>query len=195
VARNFGKPTAPGPVLRAWAIEQGKLLEKSRISESEKRLAAALLMLFGAPPGDLPICHKSQKNYSMAALERHLRTFQEIEVYAGDEIDYDEDEDDTILPKDFENDFELSDDLFLYPTPKLSIGDREHGPWPETVANLYVPNTPKTCGEAFRACIRKAWGELPDYEEQSKVVGHVHGEEIKREVRVYVRTPDLSEYT
>ena len=52
VTRNKAIPLTPFPVLAAWADEQVRLLSTSTLTKEEQLKGAAVLMSFGAHPGD-----------------------------------------------------------------------------------------------------------------------------------------------
>jgi hypothetical protein len=111
-------------------------------------------------------------------------------MYEGGEIDYDEDDD--VRPKAFKNEFIVSPTLFLVPEAASSILIVGKRSWPECVPDLYLPDQPKCCEDAFHSALKRAWGAEAEWEEDSRVVGEVQGEEILRQVRIYSRPGDPS---
>ena len=64
--------------------------------------------------------------------------------------------------------------------------------WPECVADLYLPDRPKCCEDAFHIALKRAWGTEAEWEEDLRVVGEVQREQILRQVRIYSRPLDPS---
>jgi hypothetical protein len=190
VARNSAMPTVPAPVLREWATEQAKLIESAKVSGEHKLEAASLVMLCGGDASVLPVAIRDGDYLTVSALEALLREVDEVEMYEGSEIEYDEDDD--VRPKAFRNDFIVSPTLFLVPRRVASILTVGKQSWPECVPQLYLTGQPKCCEDAFHSVLKRAWGVEPEWDEDSRVVGEVHGEEISRQVRIYSRPVDPS---
>ena len=192
VARNSATPTVPASVLRHWATEQATLIAESKMSGEQQLQAASLVMLCGGDASSLPVAVRNGEHLTASLLAETLRNANEVEVYLGSEIEYDEDDD--VRPKAFKNDFNVSSTLFLVPKQPstiLTVGKRR---WPECMPDLYLPDRPTCCSGAFEAVLRRAWGEETEWNEESRVVGEVQGEEILRDVRIYSRPADLSGY-
>jgi hypothetical protein len=190
VARNSAMPTVPAPILREWATEQAELIASARLSGRQKLDAASLVMLCGGVAFALPVAIRDGEYVTVAALDVVLRGLDTVEVYEGNEIEYDEDDD--VRPKAFRNYFKVSPTLFLVPDGASSILTVGKQSWPECVADLYLADEPKCCQDAFRGALRHAWGVEPEWDEDSRIVGKVDGEEISRQVRIYSRPTDRS---
>jgi histidine kinase/DNA gyrase B/HSP90-like ATPase len=192
VSRDSAQPTVPSAVLREWATEQGKLIAVAKISGEQKLHAAEIVMLLGGTAPELPIVIQDGEYLEAEALEKLLLTLAEVEVYMGKELDYDDDDD--VRPKDFSADLSVSSGLIFVskrgPTI-LRLGDLS---WPECLSDIYPINHIKTCEDAFHRALETAWGSLPEYDEDKRTVGEVHGTEIVRYVRIYVRPIDMSHY-
>lgn len=192
VSRDSAVPIVPTSILRGWATEQAKLIAGSTLRGDKMLKAATIVMLFGGDAGNLPIAVRADEYLSPTELEEMLRGLNGVEVFLGNGIDYDED--DNVLPKSFHNDFEVSENLFFVPKKSrsvLMIGERY---WPECLPNLYVDGFPRDCEAAFEMAIKRAWGSEAEWGEDRRVVGMVDDEEIVRRVRVYTRPGDTSEY-
>jgi len=192
VARDSAQPTVPPEVLREWATDQAKLIAAAKISGEQKLNAAEIVMLLGGTAPELPVAIQDGEFLTADALEALLRALVEVEVYMGKELDYDDDDD--VRPKDFSADLSVSKTLIFLPNRSptiLRLGDQS---WPECLPGLLPANHLKTCEEVFHRTLERAWGALPEYEEDKKPVGEVHGTEIERYVRIYVRPVDISRY-
>ena len=185
VARNSAMPTVPAPVLREWAMEQAKLISLAKLSGEHKLEAASLVMLCGGDASELPVAIRDGEYLTVSALESLLQGLSEVEMFEGSEIEYDEDDD--VRPKAFRNDFTVSSTLFLVPRQASSILASSKQSWPECVPELYLAEQPKCCEDAFHSALKQAWGAEPEWDEDSRVVGEVHGEEISRQIRIYSR--------
>ena len=190
IARNSAMPTVPAAVLREWATEQAGLIASAKLSGGHKLGAASLVMLCGGVASDLPLAIRDGEYVTVGTIESLLSELSEVKVYEGDEIEYDEDDD--VRPKAFKHEFIVSPTLFLVPrgaSPILMVGKQS---WPECVADLYLPDRPKCCEDSFHSALKRAWGAEAEWEEDSRVVGEVQGEEISRQVRIYSRPVDPS---
>ena len=191
IARDCAMPSVPSEVLRAWATDQAGLIAATGRLSGEVRLEAArIVMLCGGDASALPLAIYGNAYLTLADLEGLLKGLHEVEVYEGSEIDYDED--DYVPERAFKDDFKKSSTLFFVPTEAPSILTVGKQYWPECVAGLYLPGSPKCCCEAFLMAIRRVWASEPECEKESRVVGEVHGAEISREIKVYRRSLDLS---
>ncbi len=191
VARNSAMPTVTASTLRSWATEQAQLIGNSNISDAYKLRTASVVMLCGGNASCLPVVVHDNECLLTGSIEALLRNLDEVEVYEGDGIEYDEDDD--VRPKEFENNFNVSPSLFLLPDNLgylLKVGAEN---WPACIPELYLPNQPKCCEDVFHTAMGNAWGSVPDYDEESRAVGNVNKDDIVRNVRIYSRPLDLSE--
>jgi hypothetical protein len=191
VARNTATPTATGSALREWAAEQARLISASKLDGDGKLVAASLVMLCGGDASDLPIAILNGEYLTGKELEHRLSAcLDEIQVYEGEVIEYDED--DYVVQRHFKDAFSASETLFFVPKKHpslLRIGNQE---WPSCIPGLYLPERPKCCEDAFHLALKAAWKTDPQWEEEKRTVGNVDGQEIEREVRIYSRPIDLS---
>jgi hypothetical protein len=192
VARNSAMPTVPAPVLCEWATEQAKLIESTKLSGEDTLEAASLVMLCGGDASGLPVAIRDGEYLTASKLESALKEADEAIFFEGIEIEYDDYSDGDVRPNAFRNDFVVSPTLFLIPRQATSILTVGKQNWPECVPQLYRADLPKCCEDAFHAALKRAWGVEPEWEEDSRVVGEVHGEEISRLVRIYTRPVDSS---
>jgi hypothetical protein len=145
-------------------------------------------MLLGGDATGLPIALMAGNYFITEQIEQETRAVQEVTVYEGLAVDYDADEDGYVAPKAFEDNFLVSDTIFFIPNSPhrmLMVGDKY---WPDCLPNLYLPERPKTCEQAFRLALGRAWGTEPEHDEESRVVGEVNGHDITRTVGIYSRS-------
>jgi len=192
VARNSALPTVPASILRNWATEQAGLIAASKLSGEQKLRAAQIIMVLGGLATDLPIVCRNDEYLTAEQLVKLLRAEVEVEVYMGDELDYDEDDD--VRPKDFSADLVVSESLVFVPDRQPSILDLGSTKWPQCIPELYLLDRPKNCEEAFHLALKHAWAGDPEYDEDSRKVGTVHHEKIFRQVRIYTVPVDVSTY-
>ena len=192
VARDSAFPTVPASVLRDWATEQGKLIAELKLTGAQKLRAAQVVMLLGGTATDLPIAMRDDDYLTAGQLEEVLRSEVEVEIYLGEELEYDEDDD--VRPKDFNADLVVSKKLVFVPRREPSILGFGGIQWPACLPNLYLPEQPKTCEAAVEAVLKRVWDKEPEYDEDKRVVGKVHDAEIIRQVRISVRPVNVDEY-
>lgn len=117
-----------------------------------------------------------------------LSELDHIEMFAGDEVDYDEDSDEC-HPKDFKDQFQSDDAIFFvrdYMPIILTVGGQK---WPSCVIEAAYPDRPKNYLELFRSIIVETWGEDVQESEDERPVGSVCGTKIERRVTTFWR-PD-----
>jgi len=186
VTRDVALPKVSFVCLREWAREQASLLVASGISDRRKLAASGVVMICGANPGDLPIAIRDGDCLSEEQIYKQMMADSEIIYFEGTEIEYDEDSD-SCHPKEFNNDFEPSSELYLVPGSMptiLSVGGKD---WPRSLAPTDRGETPRSYEEAFHRAVRKAWEDGFDTYTEERVVGDVNGTEIEREVTVLTR--------
>jgi hypothetical protein len=195
VARNEAMPIVPATVLRNWATEQAELIAASKFSGTDKLSIASLVMLLGGNASCLPIAVRNDEYCTENKIKELISNLDFVQVYYGNSIDYDENDDGHVRPKDFNNELSVSETLFLVPSgyrqSVLKIGDKS---WPECIPNLYETGKPIDCKGAFESILKQVWGDELDWEDCERIVGSVYDEEIKREVRVYSRPADTAEF-
>lgn len=186
VSRNVAMPDVPAAILRAWASEQAELLAEAHISDEEKLIAAGVVMEFRGEIGDLPIIERDGEYLSLKSLAKVIEDVEELVVYEGSSITYDEDYD-SVHPREFRDSFRVNSDLFLlseFEETVLKVGNKN---WPSCVNNLFLADRPRSYAEALRNAIKDAWGEAPEPTEIARSVGSVDGSEISRSVQVFIR--------
>jgi hypothetical protein len=193
VARNIAMPSVPATVLESWAAEQSTLLAAAAISDERRMAGAAVVMLCGAEPCDLPIARRGRAYVDAIILRDQFLHVDEVRFIEG-EIDYNEDTDEC-HPREFRESFALSNSLYLIPRQVSHLLDVAGQKWPDCIRSDISP-APRSPKEAFLRAIAQAWGcrvdELNEWPEDEYQVGDVAGTPILREVTL-LRREDLKE--
>jgi hypothetical protein len=186
IARDSAMPTVPAEVLSAWATEQGQILSESALGLSEKLNAVAFILLCGGDPADLPIAKRGTEYVTSDELREILSEQDSIDVFDGDEVEYDEDSDEC-HPKEFKEQFESNESIFFVrrymPTVLTNAGQS----WPQCVVGPVYPDLPKTFAEHFRKIVADVWGKDFDEYEDEKSVGSVYRVQVTRRVATLTR--------
>jgi hypothetical protein len=115
--------------------------------------------------------------------EERLRSSTEIAISFGGEFDYNEDQDD-VHPKDFRDDFKVSQDIAVVLKHDGGILRAGNNSWPKSVTG--EPKwSDSNVAEYTRRLIRQAWGDDLQEDEEERVVGKVRYSEIIRGVTVF----------
>ena len=186
IARDSAMPTVSAEVLSAWATEQGQILSESALGISERMNAVAFVLLCGGDPAELPIVKRGTEYINSDELRKILSEQDSIDVFEGDEVDYDEDADEC-HPKEFKEQFECDESIFFvrrYMPTVLTIGGQS---WPQCVVGPVYPDRPKTFVENFRKVVAEMWGEGFDDDHDEKSVGSVYSAKITRRVMTLTR--------
>lgn len=186
IARDSAMPAVPAAVLSVWATDQAKLLSESSLTLAEKRNTLAFVLLCGGDPAGLPLVQRGDEFLNAEELRQELLELESIDVFSGDEVDYDEDSDEC-HPKDFKESFQNSGTIFFVrshmPTI-LAVGSRK---WPQCVIEPAYPNHPKNYEDIVRNIVAEAWGGDFQESENLKQVGSVDRTKIIRSVTTFQR--------
>jgi Histidine kinase-, DNA gyrase B-, and HSP90-like ATPase len=187
ITRDSAMPVVPADVLSAWATEQSNLLSKSSLSSKDKMNALSFVLLCGGEPAELPLMRRGNEYLSAAQFRQELSEKHSIDLFEGEEVEYDEDSD-SCHPKDFKEHFESDDTIFFvrkYMPTILTVGIRK---WPQCVVQPSYPDRPKNYEELVRNIIAEVWGkDFQEYEDE-KLVGFVDGTPINRNVTTFSRS-------
>jgi hypothetical protein len=181
--RDWAMPSVGPDVLCAWASEQAVLLAKSDLSGSEKLRAAGFVMLYGGDPGDLPFAQRGGGYLNRSTLEASLSDIDQIVVFEGDRVEFDEDTD-SCHPRDFSNAFEPDASVIFL--PKMPWVGRELGGgrgWPACILDSKALCSHES---VLREIVERSWGEFEEWAD-GQVVGTVRHDDIQREVTVFRR--------
>lgn len=186
IARDSAMPTVSAEVLSGWATEQAQILSESALGPSEKLNAVAFILLCGGEPADLPIVKRGTEYVTSNELREILSEQDSVDVFAGDEVEYDEDSDEC-HPKEFKEQFESDESIFFvrrYMPTILNIGGQS---WPQCVVEPAYPDRPKTFAEYFRKIVAEVWGEDFDEYDEEKSIGSVYSVKVTRRITILTR--------
>lgn len=173
LARKEAIPDILLSTVQRWAECQKELLlknEKLNVSRS------ALLAFLGASHTALMVGEFGGEAVSREEFIDAVNEIDEVIVHSG-EISYDVD--DNVLERDFENNFEIIENVLLLPQLRLCpkwldqiVGDVTREFW--------------SLDSALEEALVAAWGQV-DWVEETITVGYVDGKEISRKCRIATR--------
>jgi hypothetical protein len=185
-ARDSAIPSVPPIVLASWASDQADLILASNYTDEHKAMCAEIVLECGGTISNLPIACLGGEWLDQSSLRSRLSELEEIKVNFDGEFAYDEDRD-SVLPRDFRDDFIVDDDILLIPKHRgvvLNINRRE---WPSMLYNIdkrHISNLAVLVIDL----IANAFGPYCNEDNVKHEVGSVNGEVISREVTVYSRS-------
>ena len=133
----------------------------------EKARFADVALRYGASIEGLPIAKMRGHWLPTTSLSKQLRNLTET-VFINGNVLYDDDVD-NVLKWEFEKNFKPKDDLLFLPFLRSSFQKPE-------ASNL---------GKYVLLLCEIAWGRCESLEEEDRLVGHVNGVEIRRDVTVF----------
>jgi hypothetical protein len=182
-ARNSAFPNVTAEALSSWASEQAKIISGSNLSGEVKLRATGIVMQCGGDPGNLPILKFGDDYPALDQLRKMLLSVDQLNVYDGEQIDYDEDQD-RCHPRDFARDFEVESSIgFLCRMPG-SILETEGKNWPACILD-HVPSL--TYERQLLSIFEDAWGGCESWSCDGVKVGSVGSYDVERSVTVYTR--------
>jgi hypothetical protein len=183
-ARNSAFPTVTAEVLSSWASEQAKIVAESNLSGEAKLRATGIVMQCGGDPGNLPILKFGDDYPGLDQLRHQLVNIDQLMVYVGEQIDYDEDQD-RCHPRDFSRDFEVESSIgFLCRMPG-SILETDGKNWPACILDCVPPLTYET---RLLSLLEDAWGGCESWSCDGIKVGSVGSYDVERAITVYTRS-------
>jgi hypothetical protein len=182
-ARDAAQPLATKEALARWASKQAKLIGASVKDEERQARSAEVVLECGGDIGGLKFVKWGADWLATREFEERLRSSTEIAISFDGEFDYDEDQDD-VHPKDFRDDFKLSEDIAVVLKHDGGILRAGNNSWPKSVTGQ--PRwSDSNVAEYTRRLIRQAWGDDLQEDEEERVVGKVRYSEITRGVTVF----------
>lgn len=182
-ARDSAMPIAPKEALAQWASRQAELIVASVKDEERQARSAEVVLECGGDIGSLKFIRWGSDWLTASEFESRLRSSTELTISFDGEFEYDEDHDD-VHPKEFREDFEISDDVALVLKHDGGILRMGNNSWPR-----FVTGRPKwrdsNAAAHTREVIRRVWGEALQEDEVERVVGKVRYSEITRNVTVF----------
>ena len=183
-ARDLAVPIVPREVLSAWATEQAQLFANARVDDETKALAAEIVLECGGDIGLLPIVSWAAEWLSAEEFAAKIAEEGELILNFEGKFSYDEDED-SVHPREFKDSFEVGDEIIMVPKHDGSIVREREINWP---ASLYESRPGKNrLSELVRKIVHDAWGGDYDEYEETRVVGKVDWENIRRSVVIFAR--------
>ena len=137
---------------------------------------------FGWPPG-LKFIKWGTDWLGAREFEDRLRSATELAISFDGEFQYDEDQDD-VHPKEFREDFEISDNVALVLNHDGAILKVGNNSWPKSVTSRPIMSDSNAAAHA-REIIQRMWGERVREDDDERVVGKVGYSEIIRRVTVF----------
>ena len=181
-ARDSAIPLVNADLLSSWASEQATIIAVSKLPGDIKLYAAGVVMQCGGNPGALPILKIGDDYPSLDELRKLLINVDQLKVYEGEEINYDEDKD-SCLPRDFTRKFQTEPSIAFLCRMPSSILDTEGQHWPECILGQ-----PQLTYEAqLRTLLEEVWDGSEDWSCDDVKVGTVGDYDIERRVTVYTR--------
>lgn len=163
-----------------WADEQASLISVSEMSDEAKAECALTVLWLGGDPKELPIARLNGAWLSCKELAQAIESESHIFIY-DEEITYDEDWDDDVSEKKFNEDFEESNKIIF-------LCQRPHHRVVESLSLLGFPERAVSPRQVFDEQVRMLWNKEPmdDYREEE--IGTVDGFSIFRTVDCYQRS-------
>jgi len=189
-ARDSAQPTASKEALAQWASRQAELIAASVKDEERQARSAEVVLECGGDIGALKFIKWGADWLTASEFEDRLRSATELAISFDGEFQYDEDEDD-VHPKEFREDFEISENVALvlkHDGAILKVGNTS---WPRSVTGKPEWSDSNAAAHA-RDVIRRVWGEKVQEDNEERVVGKVGYSEIIRRVIVF-RVAELDE--
>ena len=187
-ARDSAQPITPKEALAQWASKQAELIAASVKDEERQARSAEVVLECGGDIGALKFVKWGADWLSTGEFEDRIRSSTEIAISFDGEFDYDEDEDD-VHPKEFREDFKISDEVALVLKHDGGILKVGKNSWPRSITG-----NPKwsdsNVAEYAREIIRRIWGGELQEDEEERVVGKVGYSDIARHVTVFRVAPD-----
>lgn len=183
-ARDVAVPIVPKDVLSAWATEQAQLFANARVDDETKAIAAEIVLECGGDIGPLPILCWADEWLNAEEFSAKVAEASELIINFEGKFTYDEDED-SMHPREFKDDFEVSDTIVMIPKHDGRIV-REGGiNWP---ASLYENRSGKNrLSELVRKIVHDVWGGHYEESEETRVVGQAAQENVLRNVVIFER--------
>lgn len=187
-ARDSAQPIASKEALAQWATKQAELIAASVKDEESQARSAEVVLECGGNIGNLKFIKWGSEWLTVGEFEGRLRSSTELTVSFDGKFEYDEDEDD-VHPKEFREDFEMSDDVALVLKHDGEILRLGNNSWPRIVFGKPKPSD-SNIAAYVREVVRRVWGENHQEDLDERVVGKVSYSNITRRVTVFCIADD-----
>ena len=182
-ARDAARPLATKDAIAAWASKQAEMVAASVKDEERQARSAEIVLECGGEIGDLKMVKWGSDWLTAGEFEAKLRCSREIAISFDGEIDYDENEDD-VHPRDFREDFTVSEGIAVVLDHDGGILDVGNTGWPRSITG--EPKRRESNVAAYaREIVQRAWGGNVQEDEEDRVVGTVNCSDITRRVSVF----------
>jgi hypothetical protein len=182
-ARDAAQPIATAEALARWASNQANLIATTVKNEERQARSAEVVLECGGKIGDLKFVKWGIDWLSTTEFEERLRSSTEIAISFDGEFHYDEDQDD-VHPKEFREDFEISEDIAIVLKHDGGILKTSNRAWPRSVTGL-PKRSDSNVAEYARTVIRRVWGDDLKEDEEERVIGKVLYTDIIRHLTVF----------
>lgn len=182
-ARDSAQPIATPPALAQWATKQAALIATSVKDEERQARSGEVLLECGGDIGACKLIKWGADWLEASELEDRLRSSTELVISFDGEFDYDEDQDD-VHPKEFREEFQLSEEIALVLRHDGTILRVGSNTWPQSITGN--PKWSDSNVAAYvRNIIREVWGNDVFEDEEERVVGKVGFSEISRRLSIF----------
>ena len=196
-ARTEGLPSTSSHAMSQWASKLRPAIAKRRDLDSEDKLyMAAVVAAMGGTTGQLPIVQRGKEYWSQRQFVEHLR--KSASIFMINSYDLLHDSSDPCSEQDFEHQFRLSSETFVYPLVgalKSTIFEPirlSEWPYDRLTENEKVFMRHETRGIHaifLKRIVEKVWRESLRFASAERVVGSVDGDDIERSGILLARTP------
>ena len=182
-ARDTAEPLASKEALAAWASKQAEMIATSVKNEERQARSAEVVLECGGRIGDLKFVKWGPDWLTASEFEEKLRCSRELAISFDGEFDYDEDKDD-VHPKEFREDFTVSEGIALVFKHDGHILELGSNSWPRSATGQPKSNDSNVAQYA-RELIRRVWCGNIQEDEEERMVGKVGYSSINRQVTVF----------
>lgn len=182
-SRDVATPLADADTLARWATEQAELLAEHVLDEERQAKTAEIVLECGGNVGALKIVKWGADWLNAAEFVAQLSESDHLHISFDGEFSYEEDED-TIHPKEFRQDFRQAADVAYVLKVDGAILRGNSGTWPKTNARPSSAND-TNLAHLIRGLIGQVWGDKVEVHTPNAVVGMVNSEEIRRDIDRY----------
>lgn len=182
-ARDSAQPVVPKEALAMWASKQAELIVASVKDEERQARSAEVVLECGGDIGTLKFIRLGSDWLTAGEFESRLRSSTELTISFDGEFEYDENQDE-VHPKEFREDFKISDDVALILKHDGGILRMGNNSWPRSVTGKPKWSDSNAAAHA-KEVVRRVWGENLHEDEEDRVVGKVRYSEITRRVTVF----------
>lgn len=182
-ARDAAQPIVSKESLARWASRQAESIAASVKDEEQQARSAEVVLECGGDVGALKFVRWGSDWLTASEFEDRLRSLTELAISFDGEFAYDEDEDD-VHPKEFREDFELSEEIALVLKHDGGILRLGNNSWPRSITGK-PKGSDSNAATYTRGVIRRVWGDDVEEAEEERVVGRVGYSEITRCVTIF----------